>query len=108
MDDPVNEQGRAGAVAMRAEPSPCRVRGCAWRGRCPDHDVDEPDIDPVLVPIMRQRPHAAGHKRQRSPARYETAYTVKSPVFVRSVGEPPPGVPAPVRRRRRASARTRT
>ncbi|GAA1981633.1 hypothetical protein GCM10009754_68070 [Amycolatopsis minnesotensis] len=49
---------------------------------------------------MRARPFGAGRKRQRSPARYETSYVVKSEVVVSSLAERLARPPRQVQRRR--------
>lgn len=76
----------SGETGARQELRCCRVRGCAWRGLCPYHDVDTGDIDLELNKLMRLRPFGAGRKRQRQPAPYRSRQ-VKAPVVVTSVAE---------------------
>ncbi|EME54985.1 hypothetical protein [Amycolatopsis decaplanina] len=77
----------------------CAINGCAWRGTCPDHDVED-ELDPELNRLMRLRPFGAGRKHQRSAAKYAQSYRIKSKVTVTTVEERRKNPPAPVRRKR--------
>ncbi|MFJ8915963.1 hypothetical protein [Amycolatopsis sp. NPDC102389] len=77
----------------------CAINGCAWRGTCPDHDVEN-ELDPELNRLMRLRPFGAGRKHQRSAAKYAQSYRIKSKVTVTTVEERRKNPPAPVRRKR--------
>jgi len=76
------------------------VRGCSWRGPCPDHDELISEVDAALNALMRSRPFGAGRKRHRQPARYDAQYVVKSEVVVTSIAERH-GRPQPPKRRTR-------
>jgi len=79
-----------------AEPRRCVVRGCPWRGTCPDHGmIAGNEVDVEMNKLLRMRPFGASRKRQRQPARYNASPAVKSKVVVTSLAErrenPPSG-----------------
>ncbi|MFE5567659.1 hypothetical protein ACFQ68_21920 [Amycolatopsis japonica] len=78
----------------------CAINGCAWRGTCPEHDI-EYDVDVDLNRLMRLRPFGAGRKHQRSAARYGQSHRGKSKVTVTTIEERRRNPPVLVRRKRR-------
>ncbi len=77
----------------------CAIDGCAWRGICPDHDL-EGEIDAQLDRLMRLRPFGAGRKHRRSAAKYAQSHQIKSEVTVTTVEERRKNSPVPIRRKR--------
>ncbi|ANN15940.1 hypothetical protein SD37_09990 [Amycolatopsis orientalis] len=78
----------------------CAIDGCAWRGLCPDHDIDV-HIDADLNRLMRLRPFGAGRKHQRSAAHYAQSHRGKFAVTVTTIEERRKNPPVTVRRKRR-------
>jgi hypothetical protein len=74
---------------------PCRVRGCAWWGCCPDHSASVVEPDSEVAKLMRLRPFGAGRKHQRSPARYDGNAVVKSKVTMTSIEQRRANPPKP-------------
>jgi len=63
---------------MYAEPRRCNLRGCPWRGTCPDHGmIAGNEASTEMNKLLRMRPFGESRKRQRQPDRYDTPHATK-------------------------------